>query len=64
MEEQPLGPIEALKVALKLEIEAAEFYKRHIVHGSMAADVFQFLVNEEVRHRLLIEKKIQELTKV
>ena len=63
MTEASMGPIEALKVALKLETEAAEFYTRHAVKGSIAEETFQFLVNEEVKHRLLIEKKIAELTR-
>ena len=64
MAEPSMGPIEALRVALKLEVEAADFYKRHAVRGSAAEETFQFLVNEEVKHRLIIEKKIAELSRI
>jgi rubrerythrin len=62
MSEQTLGPVEALKLALNLELEAAAFYKSHAQEGSVARDIFEFLANEEEKHRRLIEKKIQELT--
>jgi len=64
MAEQPLGPIGALNLALKLEAEAAEFYKRHAAQESVTREIFQFFVNEEVKHRQPIEKKIAELTRV
>lgn len=62
MAQQPVGPVEALKLALKKEIEAAELYKDFALKHKAAADIFQFLVNEEEKHRGLIEKKIRELT--
>jgi len=64
MPDQPIGPIEALKIAMRLEVEAAEFYKMHAAKPSAAQEIFQFLVNEEVKHQQLIEKKIAELTKI
>jgi rubrerythrin len=58
-----MGPVEALEIALQKEIEALELYKKMAIEHSTARDVFSFLVNEEQKHKKLIEKKIQELNK-
>jgi rubrerythrin len=63
MGENPVGPVEALKLALGMEMDAVEFYQRMAGEHRGSADIFQFLVNEETKHRQLIEKKIQELTR-
>ncbi len=62
MEKKPVGPVEALKIALAKEIEAAAMYAELARDHKVASDVFLFLVNEETKHRQLIEKKIAELT--
>jgi rubrerythrin len=64
MGENPVGPVEALKLALGMEMDAVEFYKRMAGEHGAAKDIFQFLLNEENKHRQIIEKKIQELTRV
>jgi len=58
-----MGPIEALKLALTKEIEAAELYQKFSSDYPVAKDIFLFLMNEEEKHKKLIEKKIQELSK-
>ncbi|MDD4954305.1 MAG: hypothetical protein PHG40_05320 [Candidatus Omnitrophica bacterium] len=58
-----MGPVEALKLALGKEIEAMEMYKGFALEYSAAKDTFEFLANEEYKHKQLIEKKIIELTK-
>ena len=63
MGENPVGPVEALKLALGMEADAEEFYKRMAGEHRVAAETFVFLMNEEVKHRQIIEKKIQELTR-
>jgi len=64
MENKPLGPIEALKLALEKEIKAHEFYVMFSdeARNPTVKDIFIFLANEEDKHRKLIENKIRELT--
>lgn len=57
-----MGPVEALKIALSKEIEALELYKKFSIEHTEASDVFLFLIGEESKHKLLIEKRIAELT--
>lgn len=53
-------PYEALKIALQKEIEAYELYKKasEVVNDQSAKKMFTFLVNEEVKHRKLIEDEL------
>lgn len=60
---QPLGPIEALNLALSKEIETMEMYQRFSEQYPPAKDTFIFLSNEEQKHKRLIENKIREMTK-
>jgi rubrerythrin len=65
MESRPLGPIEALKLALEKEIEARQCYTQfsNDAQNIVVRDIFIFLANEEEKHRKLLENKINELTK-
>jgi rubrerythrin len=56
-----MGPVEALELALGKEKEAIEIYQRFLTQFPTARDVFQFLLNEEQKHKLLIEKTISRL---
>ncbi|MDD5567750.1 MAG: hypothetical protein PHY88_00860 [Candidatus Omnitrophica bacterium] len=56
-----MGPIEALRFALEKETEAKNIYERFIFQHSETKDIFTFLMNEEEKHKQLIEKKIVEL---
>ena len=58
-----MGPVEALKLALGKEVEAMEMYTKFAPEYTAARDTFEFLIGEETKHKLLIEKKILELTK-
>jgi rubrerythrin len=58
----PIGPVEALKLALVKEKEAQDLYRRLGVEHKVASDVFDMLLSEEIKHQQLIEKKINELT--
>ncbi len=62
-DQKPIGPVEALKLALSKEVEAKDFYERMSRQSKLTADIFQFLANEEEKHRLLIENKIEDLTR-
>jgi rubrerythrin len=53
--------IEALKLALSKEKEAVEVYKKLLIQHPVLKDLFYFLINEEEKHVLMIEKKISEL---
>lgn len=57
-----MGPVEALRLALgKEEEEAVLMYKKFYTDFPTAKDVFLFLLNEEEKHKQMIEKKIAEL---
>lgn len=58
-----MTPVEALELALSKEIEAIELYQKFAVKHKVAREVFEFLTNEEQRHKQLLQKKIQELTR-
>jgi len=58
-----MGPVEALKVALGKEVEAAEIYKKFANEYPAAKEIFLFLATEEQKHKKLIEEKIAEFTK-
>lgn len=58
-----MGPIEALELARTKEIETLELYREFSKEDSVARDIFLFLMDEEQKHKALIEKKIRELTK-
>jgi len=58
-----MGPIEALELALSKETETMQLYDRFSVDYPAAKDIFIFLLAEEQRHKKLIEKKIEELTR-
>lgn len=62
-EQEPIGPVEALKLALSREEASIELYRRFGAQHKVAEDIFTFLFNEENKHKILIEKKILELTK-
>jgi rubrerythrin len=56
-------PVEALKLALAKEVEAIELYSTLDFKHPEIREVFDFLVNEEQKHKQLLEKKIFEITK-
>jgi rubrerythrin len=58
-----MGPVEALKLALSKEEEAITIYKKFSMDFSALKETFSFLINEEEKHKLLLEKKIAEATK-
>ncbi|MCX5696911.1 MAG: hypothetical protein NTU54_02890 [Candidatus Omnitrophica bacterium] len=58
-----MGPIEALKLALSKEIEAMDLYRKFSLDYPVAQETFLFLLGEETKHKILLEKKIVELTK-
>ena len=60
---EKLIPVEALKLALAKEEEAIVLYNKLAIENPAAKDIFEFLSNEEHKHKKLIEKRILELTR-
>ena len=58
-----MGPVEALEKALALENEAIKLYQKMSLQFPELRETFDFLINEEYKHKNLLEKKIQESTK-
>jgi len=56
-----MGPIEALGLALTKEIEAIKIYEVFSSKYPETKEIFNFLKNEEEKHKQLIEKRIVEL---
>lgn len=55
--------MQALEMALGKEKEAVEIYKKLSIEHPAMRDLFEFLMNEEAKHVVLIQKKIVELYK-
>lgn len=55
--------MQALEMALGKEKEAVEIYKKLTNEHPAMRDLFEFLMNEEEKHAVLIQKKITELYK-
>ena len=55
-------PVEALKLALAKEVEAIELYSMLDFKHQEIREIFDFLINEEQKHKQLLEKKIFEIT--
>jgi rubrerythrin len=58
-----MGPVEALKLALTKEQESIDLYSKLNLEHPALSETFLFLINEEHKHKQLIEKKISEITK-
>ena len=52
---------EALDMALRKEKASIETYRKFSVDPPVLRDLFDFLINEEEKHVLMIEKKIADL---
>lgn len=57
-----MGPVEALKLALSKEMQSIKLYNNLILKHPTLKDTFLFLLNEEEKHKQLIEKKIRRAT--
>ena len=53
--------VEALQLALSKEIEAIKAYQELLIRHPNLKELFYLLINEEQKHKALIEKKIAEL---
>lgn len=55
--------IEVLKIALSKEKDAIETYQEMLSHHPNLTDLLSLLITEEQKHKILIVKKIIELTR-
>ncbi len=58
-----MGPIEALELALSKEKASIQLYNKLYLEHAGIKDLFLFLINEEEKHKQLIEKKMVKLRK-
>ena len=58
-----MGPVEALTLALSKEKASIELYRKLNLQHPGLKELLEFLINEEEKHKLLIEKKIVEMAK-
>jgi rubrerythrin len=56
-----MGPIEALKLALNKEQASIQLYNKLYLEHPAIKELLLLLVNEEEKHKQLIEKKMAEL---
>ncbi len=63
MKSEPIGPIEALKLAVSKEADSIKLYQRLNTDHPVAKDILLFLGNEEEKHKKMLEEKIRELTR-
>jgi len=54
--------MEALKLALSKEIAAIEMYRKLAIEHTAISELLNSLMNEEEKHKKLLEQKILELT--
>ena len=54
--------IEALKLAITKEEAAAKMYQEMLIDHPALTELLSFLITEEQKHKVLIEKKIVELS--
>jgi len=57
-----MTPVEALKLALTKESASVELYRRLLLEHPAIKDLLLTLLNEEEKHKQLINKKIAEIT--
>lgn len=58
-----MTPVEALELALAKEKSAIELYRKLAQEHPAIRDLLLLLLNEEEKHKILIAKKIVEVTK-
>lgn len=56
-----MTPVEALQLALEKEDDALVLYRKLALEHPAVKDMFEFLVNEEEKHKKMLEAKIHQL---
>lgn len=58
-----MATIEALKLALDKEKSSIELYSKFVKEHASAKEIFEFLLNEEYKHKQMVKKKMSELSR-
>lgn len=58
-----MTPVEALKLALEREEASIELYKELIKEHPVLQEVFTLLLNEEFKHKKLVENELHKETR-
>ena len=58
-----MTPVEALKIALKKEESSIELYREMSIKHPAIKELLLSLLDEEFKHKKMIEEKIVQLTK-
>jgi rubrerythrin len=56
-----MGPMEALKIALEKENASIKLYNKFYLQYPEMKEMLLFLINEEEKHKQLIEKQMVKL---
>ncbi len=57
-----MTPVEVLRIAITKETDAVEFYRAMSMQYPEIRELLLFLMNEEEKHRQVIEKRMSEIT--
>ncbi|HUU50431.1 MAG TPA: ferritin family protein [Nitrospinota bacterium] len=62
MIDKDTAPLDALKIAFKRECETYDIYKKaaELVDAPGAREMFQFLAEEEEKHKRLIQQEMEK----
>jgi len=58
-----MTPVEALQLAITKEQNAIDFYERLSQKHTAIKELLLFLLNEEQKHKKMIQDKIRDLTR-
>lgn len=56
-----MGPVEALKIALKKEESSIKLYQRMYLRYPELKELVSFLINQEEKHKQMVEKAITKI---
>ena len=58
-----MGPVEALEQALERENQSIVLYRCFMEEYPQVSDIFKMLLEEELKHKLFIERKIAQMSR-
>jgi len=56
-----MGPVEALKIALKKEEASIKLYQRMYLQYPEVKELVSFLINQEEKHKKMVKKAISKI---
>jgi len=57
-----MGPVEALNIVLKKEEASIKLYQRMYLRYPELKELVSFLINQEEKHKKMVEKAISKIT--